>query len=381
MKTRILSIVTVVICIFLFSACEYVDFNPPVQTTTEENSNIRMKVSNGYNSDLGTIYVQKDISTGLKVESKLSSNPIDSASWTIGSIRYTGVEILHKFTSLGEVSLTVLVKFKDKTTETRSFKVQSILEISSADPVRFFTTNNGNGSWQVLVLISKERLKYATDTNFYYNGLVSNWEKKSIPYANKSYVIGTDGKPVAVKSPGKYIGIDIKLSVTGLYNLALIYDQTIWADLSGSTFIRKENPGLAWFYFDAGVITPKGEASTSASLPGSVGDTYFRAEQVGDTITGKGVFYFKLDANYTSTAFVVRELSGGTYSAPIALTAVTSYPEWGKIEIPIKEVMGHVSGFRYGPNISAPSVYSKNMEYSFSYDSYFKSIRYLMLKI
>lgn len=381
MKTRIFSIAAVVICIFLFSACEYVEFNPPVQETSEENSSIRMKSSAGYSSDLGTVYVQKDISTGLKVESKVSTNPIDSATWTVGSIQYTGVEILHKFTALGEVSLTVVVKFKDKTQETRTFKVVSILDISSADPVQCFTTKNVDGSWQALFLFPKDRLKYATDTNYYYNGLVSNWEKKSIPYANKSYVIGIDGKPVAVKGPGKYIGVDIKLSVAGLYNLTIIYDATIWADLSGSAFIRKENPGLAWFYFDAGVVTPKGEANANVSLPGLVGDTYFRAEQVGDTITGKGVFYFKLDGNYTSTAFVVRELSGGTYSAPIALTAVTSFPEWGKIEIPIKEVLGKVSGFRYGPNISAPTVYSKNMEYSFSFDSYYKNIRYMMLKI
>ncbi len=383
MKTKIFLSIISIFCIVAFSSCEYVEFNPPTQTTTDENSGIRMKSVSGFSSDLGIVYVQKDISTGLKVEAKAIANPIDSATWTIGSIKYTGVEILHKFTSLGEVSLSVFVKFKDKTTETRNFKVQSVTDLSTTDPVRCFTTNNGNGTWQVLILLSKERLKYATDTNFYYNGLISNWEKKIIPYANKSYVIGTDNKPVIVKDQGKFIGVDIKLSVSGLYNLALIYDQTIWSDLSGSSYIRKENPGLAWFYFDAttGTITPKGELASASSLPGSVGDTYFRAEQVGDTITGKGVLYFKLDQNYTSNAFVVRELSGGTYSAPIALTAVSSFPEWGKIEVPIKELLGKVSGFRYGPNIGSPTMYSKNMEYSFSYDVYFKSIRYLMLKI
>lgn len=383
MKTKILFSIISIICIIIFSACDYVEFNPPTQTTTDENSGIRMKSVSGFNSDLGIVYVQKDVSTGLKVEAKVSTNPIDSATWTIGSIKYTGVEILHKFTSLGEVSLSVFVKFKDKTTETRNFKIQSIPDISTADPVHSFTTNNGNGTWQVLILISKERLKYAVDSNFYYNGLISNWEKKIIPYANKSYVIGMDNKPVIVKDQGKFIGVDIKLSVSGLYNLALIYDQTIWSDLSGSSYIRNENPGLAWFYFDTttGTITPKGELALASSLPGSVGDTYFRAEQVGDTITGKGVLYFKLDQDYTSNAFVIRELSGGTYSTPIALSAVSSYPEWGKIEIPIKELLGKVAGFRYGLNISAPTVFSKNMEYSFSYDAYFKNIRYIMIRI
>ncbi|MFZ4632402.1 MAG: hypothetical protein ACOYL8_04360 [Patescibacteria group bacterium] len=381
MKTTKFFSLIVIILACIFTSCEYVEFNPPLNEVSEANSGIRMKSANGFSSDLGTIYVQKDISTGLKVETKIASNPIDSAFWKIGTKDYKGVEILHKFTSLGEVSLTVTVKFKDKSTEIRTFKIQSVLDISSADPVRCFTTNNNNGTWQVLILVSKERLKYAVDTNFYYNGLVSNWEKKAIAYATKSYVIGTDGKPAVVKSPGKYIGIDIKLSVSGLYNFALIYDQTIWADLSGSAFIRKENAGLAWFYFDSGVITAKGESTTAASLPGVSGDTYFRFEQVGDTITGKGILYFKLDENFTTNAFVVRELSGGTYSAPSNLNAVTSFPEWGKIEIPIKELLGKVSGFKYGPSISAPTLFAKNMAYSFSYDEYFKNIRLSMLKV
>lgn len=371
------------ILFIVLTACEYVEFVPPTQTTTNENSSVRIKSAAGFNSDLGTVYVQKDLSTLMKVESTITNNPIDSAVWTIGIIKYKGMEILHKFTALGENYMTVFVTFRDKTTETKTFMVYSVLDISTADPVRCFTTRNNDNSWKVLILISKERLRYATDTTYYYNGLISNWEKKIVPFANKNYVIDALGKPQVAKSPGKYIGVEVNLSVTGEYNVALIYDQSLWADLSGSNFIRKENPGLAWFYFDAntGTISQKGDNSTAENLPGKVGDSYFRSEQIGDEATGKAILYFKLDGNYSTMAFAVRELDGGVYSAPIALSAVSYFPEWGKIEVPRSELLRKVSGFRYGPNISSPTVYSRNMGYSFSYSEYFKNIRVMLLKI
>ncbi len=259
MKAKFLFALTFVLSILIFSSCEYVEFNPPVPEIGEENSNVRLETSKGYKSDVGIVYVQKDQSTVLRVKSKLNTKQIDSVSWVIGSSKIKGVEISQKFSTLGEISFTAVVYFKDKATENRKFIVQCVADISIVDPVRVFTSNNNNGTWQVLLLVSKERLKYATDTNYYYNGSITNWEKKIIPYLNKSYVIGTDGKPVVVKSPGKYLGIDLKLSTTGLYSLACVYNQSMWADLSGSSFIRKENAGLTWFYFENGVVTPKGD--------------------------------------------------------------------------------------------------------------------------
>jgi hypothetical protein len=368
----------------LLASCDYVEFQAPKQTpeSIEKNSSVMLKSAAGYNSLAGTIYVQQGIVTGLKIESKVATKVISKVTWKIEGANYEGTLVSHKFTSLGKVVVTVSVEFTDGTTEDRDFTVQSIVDISTADPVKCFVTGNTDGTWTVLFLFSKERIKSVTDTAFYYNGLVNNWGQKiRIPIADKNYVIGIDGKPQRTTDIGKYIGASVILKNRGLYNIALIDSTGNWVDLSGSIFIRQENTGLAWFFFDDGVVTSSGDNSTGENLPGATGDSYFRFEQTGDTITGKTTLYFKLDSTYTANAFAVQELSGGTYSTPLLLNSVDGFSDWGKIEISTSELIGEVSGFRYGPDKNYPTVFSKNMTKSFSYDTYFKNIRFSLLNI
>lgn len=366
----------------LLAGCDYVDVDVPETNpvAVENNSKIMLRSAQGYNSSVGTVYVQQGIGTGLKVQSKTSLS-VKSAKWVIGMSSYDGVEIFYKFETLGEITLSVVVTFADNTTETRNFIVVSVLDISKADPIQYFATDNGNSTWTVLILISAERMKMATDTAMFYNGLVSNWVLQAIPSAGRNYIITTDGKPQVVTGVGKYIGTKIILGVSGLYNIAFVHSVDNWADLSGSSYIRKESQGLAWFYFERGVISPRGDNYIGSSLPGStnaVGDSYFRHEEK-DTSTF--TLYFKLDEAFTANAFVVKEKAGGTYSAPILMTAVSGFPEWGKIDVPASELIGIVAGFRYGPNKATLTTFSKNMEYSICYDEYFKNLRLLVLKI
>lgn len=364
-----------VIAMFFWTACEKVDFNPGTEITPGVNgSNIMFKTSAGYNSVIGTIYVQQGIGTGLKVISLDATKQIKSVAWKVDGQDYNGLEIFHKFSVLGSTSLTAVVTYQNGTTETKSCTLVVVADISAFDPVRYFVTANTNGTWNVLLLFSKERIKSATDSILYYNGSVCGWEKKLISDSEKHYVIGTDGKPVKVNDVGKYVGVNLTLSGSGVYSIALVHSVSVWADLSGSAFIKQDNVGLAWFSFDKGVIVPNGDITPISNLPGLIGDDYFRYEQVGD-VTGKTIVYFKLDAAWTNTAFFVRELDGGTYSSPILLSAVTSFPQWGKYEINTSDLVGKVSGFRYGPNINNPTTYSANMNKCFFWDYYFKNIR------
>lgn len=370
--------------LFLTTACDRVDYEAMKSTpeNVEQFSRIIMKSAAGYSSLTGKIYVQQGIVTGLKIESKTAAATISSVSWKIEGANYEGAQVAHKFTSLGAVSVDVTVKFTDGTKEDRTFAVQSIVDISTVDPVKYFVTANTDGTWNVLFLFSKERTKSIVDTAFFFNGLVNNWGKnKRIPKVDKNYVIGTDGKPQRTTDVGKYIGVSLTLKDRGLYNIALVDSAGNWINLSGSSFIKAENPGLAWFFFDAGVITPSGDNPTGESLPGAAGDNYFRFEQIGDTIGGKTVLYFKLDSAFTADAFVVQKLAGGTYSEPKALYAVDNFPNWGKIEIATVDLIGKISGFRYGPNKKTPTAFSKNMKKSFSYDTYFEEIRFSLLNI
>lgn len=126
------------------------------------------------------------------------------------------------------------------------------------EPVVAFAGSAPDGAYTVLILFAKERLRDVTDTVIYFNGNVSNWEKKIIPASDKNYVID-NGQPKKVAKDGLYIGAKFVLKDKGLYNIALVHSGNNWTDLSGSRFIRHDNPGLVWFDFNNGEIASSGD--------------------------------------------------------------------------------------------------------------------------
>jgi hypothetical protein len=132
--------------------------------------------------------------------------------------------------------------------------------ITKIDTVRYFVNSNDNGTWNVLILFPKIVVKDATDTTLYYIGNISNWITITIPFADKSYEIINGKAQRCSKANASYIGANFELTTVGLYNIALVHDGNIWADLTGRTaMLRADNIGLAWFYFDQGILTPEGD--------------------------------------------------------------------------------------------------------------------------
>lgn len=371
-----------VLFVAFLASCEFEEFEPPVLNEEQiaSQSNLVLKSATGFTSDLGVVYVQQGIAAGMKIESKTAS-AITEAEWTIESTTYKAVQIAHKFNTIGSVTVKVVAKFADGSTETRTFTIQVVPDISKAEPIRYFVTAKTDGSWDVLFLFAKERLRYATDNVLYYNGSVTGWQKTLVADADKNYIIGTDGKPATTTDVGKYVGVKLNLKVREEYSIALVHSGSIWADYGGSSFVKTTEPGLAIFWFDAGTITPRGDSFIAENLPGAGGDGYFRFNQTGDAVTGKVTLYFRLDGNFTASAFVVRELEGGTYGTPISMYSVPNFPQWGQIELPITEMLNKVCGFRYGPDKNSPAVFAAGMSKSFFYDSYFKNIRISLLKV
>ncbi|HZJ41740.1 MAG TPA: hypothetical protein VFD51_01865 [Patescibacteria group bacterium] len=365
----------VIASIFLFG-CNYVEVDFEESATVEEvpeaESNLILKSAQGFSSELGKVYVPQGVGVGLKVCGKTS--PISSVLWKIEVSNYENDQISHKFNTLGEIDVEIYANFSDHTSETRKFKVYCVLDISTVDPVKVFITEGGNDNWNVLFLFSKERLRYATDNNYYYNGTVTDWTQKPVLAGDTNYIIDVNGNPQITTDIGKYVGVKMSLSARGLYNIALIHSGDNWTNLSGSSFIRSDNPGLVWFWFEDGKIIPQGDV-IAYNLPGATGDNYFRFTQNGSSSTDKVTLYFKLVNDFTTNAFVLRQLSGGTYSEPITMWSVPDHQQWGQIELPSSELMDTVNSFRYGPNKNNPNIYSSNMEKSFFYDEYFKNIR------
>jgi len=380
-KLFVFLFLTAMLSTALLSSCQKIDF-PEMENIDNLESNLIIKTTNGYSSAVGVIYVQKGVATGFKVEPRPgATSAIVEATWTIEGVSYSGLQTWHKFTGLGQVSVSVSVKFQNGTTENRVVTVTSLTDISQGDPVKVFVTNNNNGTWNLLFLLSKERISHATDTNFYYVGNINGWQQTLIPYQHKRYNISPAGQPVTTTDVGKYIGVSLtKSSSLTVHSFALVHSGGSWANFSGSAFVKQDNPDLILFTFHSGDVIPQGDSYTG-NMPGVTGDAYFRFTQTGDTLTGKVNLYFKLASNFTSSAFAVRQLPGGTYTSPIQLYSVPGHNEWGQIELPIGEMYGKVSSFRYGPNSSQPTVYSTNMNKSFFYDPFFKDLRVLINKI
>lgn len=365
-----------ILAIFILTGCSLVDIDIPNNVpVSEKNSKLILKSGSGFNSVYGNIYVPNKTVVSLIIEGKGAE--IKSVLWSIEGSNYEGLQITHKFNFLGETKVKVEVLFVDGKKESRDFTIVSVLDISTADPIQIFTEKNSSGDWEVLFLFSKERLRYATSTSYMYDGLVVDWKKKSIP-ENNSYVINSDGKPEMTNDVGKYVGIKINLSYRGLYNITLVHSGDNWIDLSGSKYTRSDNPGLAWFWFENGMIIPQGNAVAN-NLPGVSGDTYFRFTVNEDS--KKMNLFFKLEKTFTSAAFVLKQNDNGSYASPIIMSPVPNYEQWGQIELSTENQLQKILGFRYGPNKDKPTEFSINMDKSYFYDIYHKNIRFIIYKI
>lgn len=373
---RVMSLLTLMLALFIMASCSKVDFDLPEEVVEDQGSSLVLSTRSGFSSSSGTIYVPQDVGTIFNLESKKSK--IKHAFWEIEDAKYEGTQVSHKFVSLGEVKVKIRAKFEDGSEEDREFTVISVLDVSSTDPVQIFSEKKSDGSFDVLFLFSKERLRFASSDKYFYNGLVTEWKVKPVPEDN-AYIIDKDGKPKKTKDVGKYVGLTINLKLKGLYNIALIHSETNWTDLSGSKFVKADNPGLVWFWFEDGEIIPQGDVET-VNLPGESGDEYFRFSYSGAS-NNDVVLFFQLEKAFQGEAFVVRELSGGGYSAPISLEAVSGHPNWGKIKLAASELEWRVSGFRYGPDKRKLEVYSPNMKKSFFYSDYYKNLRIVVYKI
>lgn len=139
--------------------------------------------------------------------------------------------------------------------------------------------------------------------------------------------------------------------------------------------------GSFWGWFNDGKYTQNLDgtlaARSVANLLGTSGDDGSNPiirQVIGDSTV---VIYTKYIAAFTK-GFIQMQNADGTWKEPVAQTAVTNYPNWGKLEIkyrnfPIKDLLV----FRFGPDVTNPSVFSANMSSSTYWDTTFQ---YLQIK-
>jgi hypothetical protein len=392
----------VVLLVALLAACNYVDFDPEGQIETgAKESQLKLKgalISNGNQ------YVQQDVSTGVSLISTNAANPLVSATWTIEGNNYTGLNITHKFSSLGDVSVVVTATFQNGSTESRSFTVKVVKDMSPYDPVKIYITGSytvTTGTWtgytryNVVILVSKERL--ANKTSYGYSGNFNDdapsvWlAGVKVPALDANYIIQNNLPASAGSDIGKYVAIKRDLLARD-YSLAPgEFEKTdgtgnfLWADWSGSAFVTAtKSVGIIEFRVNPNsTITPLGDGYVPpvASVPGMGGDSgegVFRYQLAN----GQFTVYFKLNNTFASlTPFVqIKDQETGVWGTPIALTAVENFPNYGKATFNEAQVLNTLSSLRFGNTISTKTPDFAQMAKSAYYNEPFKELRFTILK-
>jgi len=367
---KIIYFVFAMLFLSLVSSCEW---TAPYDEGEFEGGDLILK-SGSFSSDAEDVYIQANLKAWLSLSSQ-SGKEIQTAVWKIEGATYNGSEIVYQTATLGEIPLEVEVYFTDGNLVKKTFTIISVIDLDETDPVRTFVSNISGNKADVTILFSKERVSEATKNEFFYNGTVSNWILKKIAETDYHYVI-VDGKPEKKTDGGQYIALKLSLEV-GEHSIALVYGDNIWANLSGSKFVRKaENPGLAHFFFDGTKIVPLGDGQYLH--PGNTGDMYFRFSNNGN---GTATFFFKFNEEVTTNSFVTKRNADGTYSTPIAVTKVTGFPEWGSYNLSLSTVAGSILHFRYGANKNSPTVYTSNMKLSSFYNQVNDALRLSVAEI
>lgn len=386
----------------VFTGCNYVDFDPTGQIETgAQESQLKLK---GALISEGNLYVQQGVSTSVTLVSTNVANPLVSATWTIEGVSYSGLNITHKFVAMGDVSVAVTATFQSGATESRSFTVKSVKDMTTFDPVKIYITGSymvTTGTWtgytryNTVILVSKERL--VNKTAYGYSGNFND-DAQSVWIAGAkvstidiNYIIQNNLPVSAGADIGKYVAIKRDLLARdyalapGEFEKADGTGNFLWADWSGSAFVTaSKSVGIIEFRINPNsTITPLGDGYVApvASVPGMGGDSgegVFRHELTG----GKFMVYFKLNNTFTSlTPFVqIKDQETGVWGTPIALTAVTNFPNYGKAEFNEAQVLNTLTSLRFGNVIATKTPDYVQMAKTAYYDSTFKEIRFTILK-
>lgn len=362
----------------IVASCERVDLDLPENQLTEESSEMILKVA-GYSSVVSAeMYVEQDVMTGMKVESKTPSNPVISASWTIEEETYDGLTVSHKFLDLGAKDVLISARFQNNVVETRTFAVKVVKDLSNVGPVVVKVKKINNSSYDVWVGWDRRWLKQYPDGAWSVIGDATKWVKVSLP-ENSNYNLDNSGNPEATTDVGKYVGVWLNVKEASYNKIALIAKNGSWVDISGSPYSQSGDIGMVHFQINTdGTVTPKGDGGEitppAQGLPGENGDNYFRFNQTPGN-DGKVEIFFKLDSTWTNKSFAIMGFDEGKFESPVLIKPVADFPTWGKIEVTYNSLLDNVSSWRYGADITKLNEYASNMNKSLFYDATFKSLR------
>ncbi len=354
----------------LFACVEYPDYD-----SEPADNEIILKSANGFTSETGQeFFVQQNVATILYLQSQ--NKTINEVSWNIEGESYKGNSVSHVFKGLGVQTVEVKITFSDNSTTVKTFKLTCLIDISKEDPIKpYFVKDNGSTVF-ILFLVSKERL-IQESSDYYFIGTMTEWEKKKIQNAN-NYIIDDDNNYQKVSDVGTHLGFIFEIKdMSENHELAIVLSNGNWVDLSGSALVDKENYTKAKFYYEASTkkIIAYNNYSDE-SMPGSLGDLYFRFQLNDESID----IFFNFEKVYQNAYCRIRA-ENGEYEPYIEMDYLSSYQNWAKVTLNRDLVSDRILDIRFGENYNNPNTNIPVMEKSDFYSSYFKSIRISLVDI
>ena len=240
--------------IFSFSSCG--KFKPDGLSGPDpgenpiKKGNLIVYSEDGWHSGLASFFVEKGRNNKLRVKS--NSDSIKSATWKIAETNLNGLEVSFTPNVVREIQAEVLVIYENDVREKMNFKIVSVNSLEEVDPVKTFILSKSGSNYELLFLFRKDRLKSLDNLKFI--GTITNWREEVIPASDYNYNIVNNR---AEKVPnGEYVGLKFSFKLNYFGKVAIIHSGNLWADLSGSKFVKKEEPTVVSFKLESYAIVP-----------------------------------------------------------------------------------------------------------------------------
>ncbi|MCF7860213.1 hypothetical protein K9M09_01165 [Patescibacteria group bacterium] len=346
----------------VFSSCQKLDYVEP----SSDNSGISLKMAGALVVG-DTITVQMRTMCTFKVETAFTATSMQVEFEGGSSIVPLNSYFEQSWTETGLTWLTITAIDQNNQPHVKTYQVK--VQASLQEPVVFVSVApvSGTNFFDVRIALSKNGLPLGPGV-IAYTGSVTNppWSTVYFLAADTNYRLEANNLiPATGSQVGNWLGLPLQL-LPGNYELGvgrMNAGNLIWGDFMGSSFVGAGNSTLIKF-----TLTVNGEIISGANtllMPGNIGDIGDNpVVRFSENTDGSWILYVNNSVDFYSMPhpFVKFLSENGIWNTPINQSAVTDFPNWGKIVLstPIPEMLQ----YQFGSNNQAPDYVNSNMSYS-----------------
>ena len=303
-----------------------------------------------------TASVEKNMKTSLQASVVQSGLVISTWQWTfsIDNYKTTGALVDYWFAlDPGSKTMVTLIGIEPSGAAHITTKwIKSVYSLDGLPGIITVSKTALAGGMYSYVIAAHKKGMAGIKGNYGYTGSVTSptWTVTPIAVVDTNYnYINGALVPAPAGDVGKYVAARIILYPAAY---RIVFGRI---DKTGSLIFAKP-----WGWFPDGNfnVSQNGDLTGVAvvNLPGVSGDEGIGAVVRKDILASSVVVYTKHASVFTK-GFAQLQNADGTWQAPLAETAVSGFPNWGKVEIlysafPISQVLT----FRFGSNIDSPGI-------------------------